>query len=98
MSLLAFNGSLWHVSMQVLRLMLKPHALTASLRHLSRDGLQCDGCWSCCLGRMSQGLDIGRDDSEYTVPDPTEDSLVTFDEFPGLSIANKVGVRELHPL
>ncbi|CAL8463859.1 g3394 [Coccomyxa elongata] len=38
--------------------------------------------------RMSQGLDIGRDDSEYTVPDPTEDSLVRFDEFLGLSIAN----------
>lgn len=46
--------------------------------------------------RMSQGLDIGRDDSEYTAPDPTEDSLVRFDEFPGLSIASKVGVHNPH--
>ena len=48
--------------------------------------------------RMSQGLDIGRDDSEYTAPEPTEDSVVTFDEFPGLSIANKVGVQDNSPI
>ncbi|BDA48977.1 probable RNA demethylase ALKBH5 at C-terminar half [Coccomyxa sp. Obi] len=53
------------------------------------EGMRGDSPEQGASRRTSQGLDIGRDDSEYTAPDPTEDSVVRFDEFPGLSIANK---------